>query len=153
MLILVLLLACCAPATSATDDRAPGEPAGRWATVLGRLDDVRERAYVRGDPALLGRVYVRGSPLRRADARLLRAYERRGLELDAVPLRLRDVELVSLTDRRVRLRVLDQLGAVRVRSPGGPWRALPTDQPTKRIITLQRTSDGWRVAAISRVAG
>ncbi|MDN5855660.1 MAG: hypothetical protein L0K86_23030, partial [Actinomycetia bacterium] len=77
----------------------------------------------------------------------------RGLELDAVPMHLRDVELVSRGDRRVRLRVVDQLGEVRVRRAGGPWRALPSDRPTERVITLQRGAGGWRIAGIRRVAG
>ncbi|UYM05447.1 hypothetical protein [Solicola gregarius] len=151
ILILVLALAGCAPAQSAPDD---ADDSARWQSVLRQLDAARERAFVRGDAGLLGRVYVPGSDVRRADARLIRAYERRGLELDAVPMRVRDVEVVSRAERRVLLRVLDRLGAVRVRAPaGGAWRPLPRDRPSEHVITLTNTRAGWRIAGIRRVAG
>ncbi|HLR83450.1 MAG TPA: hypothetical protein VK059_00795 [Nocardioidaceae bacterium] len=150
ILVLAVVLVGCVPARSAPE---PQPPESRWASVLQRLDDRRERAYVRGDPSLLDRVYVRGSAVRRADTRLLRAYVRRGLHVEAVPMRLRDIEVVSRRDRRVRLRVVDRLGVVRVRHAGGPWRALPADQPTEHVITLYRAGDDWRIARIARVAG
>ena len=150
ILVLAVVLVGCAPARSAPASQ-PTE--SRWASVLHRLDERREHAYVQADPSLFDQVYVRGSPVRGADVRLLRSYVRRGLELEAVPMHLRDVEVIAQSDRRVRLRVVDRLGVVRVRHADGPWRALPTDRPTKRIITLRRGVDGWRIAEIRRVAG
>ena len=151
ILLLVMALAGCAPAQSAPHD-APDS--ARWQPVLRRLDVARERAFVRGDAGLLGRVYVPGSAVRRADAALIRAYERRGLRLEGVPMRVREVEVVSRAERRVRLRVRDRLGAVRVRaSAGGTWRPLPRDRPSEHVITLTYVDGGWRIARIRRVAG
>lgn len=139
--------------TAATHARATPHPHGRWARILRRLDLRRGDAFVRGDPSILGRVYVRDSRVLRADARLLRAYRRRGLELDAVRLRLRSVEFVRRGDSQVDLRVVDRLARVRVRAGDGPWHELPRDRPTERVVTLRRVRDGWRIAGVRRVAG
>ena len=153
ILVLALLLAGCAPATGARERTSTDESHGRWVDVLQRLDERRERAYLRGDPALLDGVYVDGAAVRSRDARLIRAYARRGLVVDAVPMRLLDVEVASRAAGRVRLRVVDRLGPVRVRPAGGAWQAMPRDGPTERIITLQRLATGWRIARILRTAG
>lgn len=154
-------IAGCAPGVTeaaepgATPAVAAASPTGggRWARVLRDLDRRRERAFVRADPSMLGRVYLRRSQVLRADARLLRAYRRRGLELDSARLRLRSVTPEHRSGRRLTLRVVDRLARVRVRAGEGPWRTLPRDRPTERIVTLRRTGQGWRIAGVRRVAG
>ncbi|UPK73446.1 hypothetical protein MU582_13475 [Nocardioidaceae bacterium SCSIO 66511] len=150
ILLTLVLLVGCAPASS-EPAHAPDD--ARWASVLRTLDAARARAFVRGDPSLLDRVYAPGSAVRRADADLIEKYARRGLHLDAVPMRVRDVEVAARTDGRVRLRVVDRLGRVRVREDAGPWRTLPDDRPSEHLIALRRVDAGWRITAISRVAG
>lgn len=126
---------------------------GPWANVLDALDDRRQTAFERGDPGLLRRVYLPHTAVLAADRQTLRAYVRRGLEIDGVSLRLLSVRPVSRGPRRARLRVVDRLGPARVRAPGGQWRALPRDEPTERIIVLAWTPDGWRIASVHRLAG
>ena len=150
ILLILVLLAGCAPARS-EPAYAPDE--ARWASVLRTLDAARARAFVRSDPSLLDHVYAPGSAVRRADAGLIKTYARRGLHLDAVPMRVRVVGVADRTDRRVRLRVVDRLGRVRVRKDAGPWRTLPDDRPSEHLISLRRVDAGWRIIAISRVAG
>ncbi|MGH3357855.1 MAG: hypothetical protein ACRDO7_03565, partial [Nocardioidaceae bacterium] len=142
--------------TAATDGRGPRAsppPPGRWAAILHRLDRRRDRAFTRGAPSLLGRVYTPGSEVRRADARVIRAYRRRGLEVSAVRLRLDTVDVMRRAAQQATLRVVDTLEPVRVRTDGGAWRALPGDRPTERLITLHRLDAGWRIAGVRRVAG
>ncbi|KHL09052.1 hypothetical protein CLV56_0299 [Mumia flava] len=130
-----------------TADAAP------WPERLAELDAARGRAFVQADASLLDRVYVAGSTERRADARLLRRYRDRDLELDQVRLEVRSVVVERRGDRTTVLRVVDRLAPVRVRSPGGRWTTLPADAPTERRVALRRTARGWRIAAIERLAG
>jgi len=56
-------------------------------------------------------------------------------------------------DRRVvRLRVVDRLLQPVAHTAVGKL-ALPQDLPTRRLITLVASDDGWRVAAVRRLAG
>ena len=117
----------------------------RWAGVLGELDDVRAEAFATAEPALLDQVYVPGSTAGDADTALIRDYERRGAHVIGADLIVLSCQVAEVTDRRVRLDVIDRLGPARVVWADGTSRSLPRDLPTKRTVTLVRTADGWRI--------
>ena len=128
-------------------------PDGRWAQVLDDLDAARNAAYVNSEPARLEQVYTPGSPELAADRQVLAAYAARGLRVDRVSLQLLRVQVLQEKPDGVRLRVVDVLRPVRVRTDDGGWRDLPRDEPTVRTIALRLTQGGWRIARIRRVAG
>jgi hypothetical protein len=116
--------------------------------VLRRLDAARAVAWLRGDPALLGRVYATPSPALRRDQRALSGYLHRGLVVRGVHLRFARVQLLARRPRLVTLRLIDRLGAMTAVDEGGERMRLPRDQPTRHVLTLQRTVDRWRIAAV-----
>jgi hypothetical protein len=118
----------------------------RWVMTLGRLDAVRAEAFATGDPPLLDEVYVKGSRIQRVDAAAIRDYARRDARVVGAELHLLSCRRLSSTDGRVRLDVVDRLGAARVEWEDGTTRRLPRDLPTRRVVTLVRTSEGWRIA-------
>jgi hypothetical protein len=120
-------------------------PHVHWAGVLGGLDEARAAAFSAGDPALLDRVYARGTSGREVDAATIRAYARRGGHVAGADLTLLSWRLRDSSSRRARLVVIDQLAAARVVWADGSSRSLPRDLPTKHVITLVRTSAGWRI--------
>lgn len=128
-------------------------PSGSWAQTLTQLDDRRSQAFSRADVTLLRGVYAGASSLRDADAATVRAYARRGWQVEGVRFRLIDVEVIAERDRTVTLGVVDQLQPVRVRKAGHPWTILPRDQATQRRIVLTRSRAGWRISEVTRVAG
>ena len=143
------------PTTSAPPTSAPPTeqaPASRWERVLTRLDSARQAAYHAGDPALLLDVYLPGSAVLRRDRRMLMAYERRGVRLEGVRLEIQDVDVRRRDGRQVRLRVIDRLARPVAHTAAGDV-ALPQDLPTRRLITLVANDDGWRIAAVRRLAG
>jgi hypothetical protein len=118
----------------------------RWVVTLGRLDAVRAEAFATGDPRLLAEVYVNGSRAQRVDSAAIRDYARRDARVVGAELQILSCRLLSSTDRRVRLDVVDRLGAARVEWDDGTTRRLPRDLPTRRVVTLVRTTEGWRIA-------
>ncbi|MCW2751595.1 MAG: hypothetical protein JWR83_2705 [Aeromicrobium sp.] len=133
------------PALLALLSSLVSSPQLRWAGVLSGLDQARAAAFSAGDPALLDRVYARGSPGRDEDAATIRAYARRGGRITGAELTLLSWRLDDTSPRRVRLVVIDRLAAARVVWTDGTSRSLPRDLPTKHVITLVRTTDGWRI--------
>lgn len=117
----------------------------RWAGVLGELDDVRAEAFARGDTTLLDEVYAHSSTGRDADASMISAYASRGARVTGADLMLLSCRVTSSSADEVRLDVVDRLGASRIVWDDGTSRALPRDQPTRRVVTLVRTADGWRI--------
>lgn len=115
--------------------------------VLRSWDRRRGSAYSRGDVAGLRDLYVDGAGA--ADARMLRAYTRRGLRLEGMRMQILAVEVLTRRPDVWRLRVTDRLvGAVAI-GPSGDTR-LPRDQASTNVVTLVRSpSDGaWRVASV-----
>ncbi|WP_370619081.1 hypothetical protein [Mumia sp. Pv 4-285] len=124
-----------------------------WLDRLAVLDDSRSAAFVRADPSLLGDVYASGGRLLESDTAAIRRYAARGLEVEDVRFEVLRFHVVRESDRVAVLRVVDRLEPVRVRSAGGAWRALPSDGPTDRMITVVRTAAGWRISTVERLAG
>jgi hypothetical protein len=131
-------------------------PDDQWAVRLAGLDQVRERAFATGDPALLDDVYVAGSSARRSDARLIEAYRSRDGRVVGAELRVLSCRVVRADASRVRLEVVDRLAPATVRWGDGTTTDLPRDRPTRRSVTLVRSGDDdtapWRIAG-SRVLG
>lgn len=132
--------------------RGAAETVG-WMDELAVLDDARSAAFVRADVSLLDDVYVVGAVERAEDARTVRAYASRGLEVEQVRFDLLRFRVERRSGARVVLRVVEQLQPVRVRRPGGAWRLLPRDGPTERRLVLRATAAGWRIASVERLAG
>lgn len=120
----------------------------RWPAVLAGFDEVRSQAFEDGRTDLLGHVYPAGSTLLRRDENLLASYVRRGIDIERLRMRLIDAEVVSTTDRHVVMHVTDQLVEARIGLPDGTVRDLPRDRPTRRVIELSLTPQGWRISAV-----
>ncbi|MEO6473390.1 MAG: hypothetical protein ABIR57_15360, partial [Aeromicrobium sp.] len=125
-----------------------GPNADRWANVMMAFDVIRAQAFEKGRAELLTSVYPQGSSLLEDDRRLLETYTRRGLLVDDMRMQVLRVRLVGRSNSLIRLDVVDQLSAIRVRMPGGALRELPRDRPTRRIVELSLTEDGWRISAV-----
>jgi hypothetical protein len=133
------------PQVSAGAGGAPGAPAvSPEAAVLARWDVKRGRAYARGDVPALRALYVSGSAAAARDVAVLRSYLGRGLRVRGLTMQLLAVEVREHSPDRIRLRVTDRVVGARAVSAG--WsRPLPADQPTSRVVTLQRSDGGWRM--------
>ena len=117
--------------------------------MLRDWDRARARAYAAVDVARLRMLYAAGASAGLADARMLRSYTRRGLQVEGMRMQLLAVRVLAHAPRRWRLRVTDRLyGAVAVDAFGGRL-VLPRDQASTRVVTLVRRSGGrWQVAAV-----
>lgn len=120
-------------------------PEDLWATRLGELDEVRAEAFAAADPGLLDRVYLRQSQSRATDATTIADYHRRGGRVVGADLRILSCRVLRASASRARLDVVDQLGAARIVWDDGSATELPEDQPSRRVVTLVRTPEGWRV--------
>ena len=123
-------------------------PADHWAWTLAELDHDRATAFARVDPALLDRVYVRGSEARTADAATIADHRRRGARVVGAELRILSCRVLSSSGSRIRLDVVDRLARARVVWDDGSTTMLPHDEPSRRIVTLVRTAEGWRVDTV-----
>ena len=117
--------------------------------LLGGLDAVRTQAFVTGDEARLRDVYV-DERAARADADVLRSYRGRGLRLEGMVLVRESCRVTDRARGSITLDVVDRLGPTRVRTQDGHRHDLPRDQSTRRVVVLERTDDGWRVAGVRR---
>lgn len=121
-------------------------PDDQWATTLTDLDRVRAEAFAEADPSRLDDVYVARSRGRRTDAASITAYARRDGAVKHAELRILSCHVVRSSPDRVQLDVVDQLGDARVVWGDGTTTDLPRDRPSRRLVTVQRTPEGWRVA-------
>lgn len=128
----------------------PGEDE-RWARQLTALDLQRAQAFAHADPQRLEQVYA-SEQAAAADAATITGYRDRGGRVVGAVLVLDDVRVVRSTSERVELDVVDRLGPTRVVWDDGTSRALPSDRPTRRVVVLQLTDDGWRISG-SRTPG
>jgi hypothetical protein len=124
-------------------------PIDHWRSILTRLSRLRARAWRRGQPRLLQRLYVAEATALRSDRLMLRRYVRRGLTVRGVQLAFGQLRVASRAHRVVHLRVVDQLqAAVAIGRDGGRVH-LPSDRPTRHLITLARTPRGWRIQSVT----
>ena len=121
-------------------------PEDQWATRLSELDAVRAEAFATTDTGLLDRVYVRGSRVREADAVTIADYRKRGGRVIGADLRIISCKVLAVSSSRARLDVVDRLGPARIVWSDGSATDLPRDEPSRRVITLVHTAEGWRIA-------
>lgn len=121
-------------------------PDDQWATTLAELDRVRAEAFATAAPDRLGEVYVAGSAGEREDAAVIASYAQRGGRVAGAELRILSCRVVRSTADRAQLEVVDRLGLARVVWDDGSSTDLPRDRPSRRLVTVQRTADGWRIA-------
>lgn len=124
-------------------------PADEWATRLGELDEVRAEAFATADAGLLDGAYVRGSRALRVDAATIDDYRRRGGRVAGAEMRIISCRVLAASTSRARLEVVDRLGPARIVWTDGSSTRLPRDEPSRRVITLVRTPEGWRIAGAS----
>jgi hypothetical protein len=124
-------------------------PEDQWATRLGELDRVRAEAFATTDAGLLDRVYVRGSRARTVDATTIADYRERGGRVVGADLRIITCRVLATSSSRTRLDVVDRLGPARIVWTDGSATVLPRDEPSRRVVTLVRTTEGWRIAGVS----
>lgn len=127
----------------------PTGPA-QWNIVLSALDSIRSTAFVQANTGLLDKVYVAESELLHHDRAVLASYTARGLSIQQMTMHLHRVQVVDRSAKRARLRVVDQLRPMTVRSADGESLALPADRPSRRAITLRFTPAGWRISAVQQ---
>lgn len=128
--------------------QAPDACEGRLAT----LDRHRAAAFATADAARLDRVYVDDSPVRQRDAEMIEQYRARGGVVIGALQQVSTCTVMEQTTTTVRLDVVDRLGPAHVRWDDGTRTALPTDQPTRRVLVLSLTDAGWRISGSLRPA-
>jgi hypothetical protein len=115
--------------------------------VLRAWDARRARAWARGDPRSLRRLYTPDSVAGRRDRAMLRAWATRGLVVRDLRTQLLSVRELARTRSSWTLLVTDRLaGGVVVGA--GVRRALPRDEPSTRTVRLRRLGGVWRVASV-----
>jgi hypothetical protein len=124
-------------------------PADQWATRLGELDEVRAEAFAAADARLLDDAYVRRSRAMQVDAATIDDYRRRGGRVVGAEMRVISCRVLAASSSRARLEVVDRLGPARIVWSDGSATVLPHDEPSRRVITLVRTAEGWRIAGVS----
>jgi hypothetical protein len=124
-------------------------PDDRWATTLTELDRVRAEAFATGDASRLDDVYLPDSHARRADGATIDAYAGRGGRVVGAELQILSCRVVHSTPDSARLEVVDQLGPARVTWSDGTSIELPRDRPSRRVVLVERTEEGWRISGSS----
>lgn len=153
LVLLLVLLGCGGPGARVdlTAPAGPGEAVGsdRGAAALLRAwDGRRARAWARGDPAALARLYVPCSAAGRHDLAMLRAWSERGLTVRGMRMQLLAVRVRARAADRLVLDVTDRLARAVAIGPQG--RAdLPGDSASTRTIVLRRLAGEWRVARVT----
>ncbi|GEB13445.1 hypothetical protein [Pimelobacter simplex] len=125
----------------------------RALAVLHRWDRARARAWARGDPAALARLYAPRSRAGQRDVAMLRAWLRRGLRVEGLRMQVLDAALVVRDRRRLVLVVTDRLaGGLAVGradpSPRTGRRALPRDRPSARRLVFLRVAGRWLLSSV-----
>jgi hypothetical protein len=123
--------------------------------VLAQWDGQRAAAYAAGDVAELRALYAPGSVTGRQDAEVLRAYADRGLVVRGLRMQVLACRIAFSGARRIRLVVTDRLqSAIVVRGAARDPTAirLPSDQPSRRVVTFVRRAGRWLVAEVRTAA-
>lgn len=159
--LLVALLCALAGCARAPEPRVadtpaaspPVEPVGSAAVppsaadLLRTWDAARARAWARGDPRRLTRLYAPGSTAGARELAMLRAWTARGLRVRDLRTQLLSVREVARTSTTWALWVTDRLVGGVVTGPG-TRRPLPRDGPSTRTVLLRLVHGSWRVAAV-----
>lgn len=135
------------PTATTRPAQVDATPQRRALRVLREWDAARATALARGDRGGLVRLYPPGSGLARADVRLLRRYERRGLRLTTVRHQVVDVDVTVSRPRHVQLTVVDRLAVVGVADSIGQERRLAASQLSRHELRFERHGGGWRLSS------
>ena len=137
-----------APLVELVETTAAEAPAGPPPVeVLRAWDTERARAWARGSPRMLARLYTTGSVAGRRDLAMLRAWTDRGLRVRGLRTQLLTVRELAHTGSAWTLLVTDRLvGGVAVGR--GVRRALPRDEATTRTVRLRLVGGRWRVSEV-----
>lgn len=114
----------------------------RALVVLRDWDRARARAWGRGDPRALSRLYADGSVAGRRDVAMLRRWSARGLRVRGMSMQLLGVRLQARTPRRIVLVVTDRLVAAYAVG-GGRRYPLPRDNASTRRLEFRRVEGRW----------
>lgn len=116
--------------------------------VLREWDVRRARAWAREDLEAVRALYVRGSGAGKADVRLLRAYQERGLVVRRLVTQVFAVRVLRSDGSALQVRVFDRVAGGEVLDHGDvePLRSSP---PATRTITFRRDAGGWRLVEVS----
>ena len=150
LLALVTGLLCRLDGPAAAPAQVPEE-----LRVLSGWDRQRAAAYASGDVAALRALYVPGSGTGRQDAAVLRAYADRGLVVRGLRMQVLACDISYSGPGRIRLVVTDRVqGAVVVRGAARDPTAirLPSDRPSRRVVTFVRRAGRWLVAEVRPAA-
>ena len=123
--------------------------APEWDQVLASLDAARSQAFSSGDVDALASVYATGSPGLAADTALLQGLADRGQTAQGLRHEVRAVQVLESGSNRVRLRVVDTLGAYEILDAAGVLvsrGAARGERPF--VVELVRAADGWRLAEV-----
>lgn len=131
--------------------QASPAPDDQWAARLAALDSVRQRAFAEADPRLLDEVYSVGSDALDDDAATIRAYARRDGRVVGAELRILSCRVIAAGRDATSLEVVDVLSPSQVAWRDGTKTELPRDRPSQRIVTLERSTSGWRISAVRDV--
>lgn len=126
-----------------------GPADARWPAVLEGFDQIRSQAFEKDQPDTLGAVYPPNSELLAHDKELLASYRRRGIRIEQMRMRLIEARVISVTPEMITMTVIDRLAEARIRLPDGTRRELPRDQPTRRLVELSLTEQGWRISGVT----
>ncbi len=137
-----------APVLPVSADAAPRTDLASALEVLHAWDARRAEAWAASDGGALRALYVRGSRAGSADARLLGAYEARGVVVRRLVTQVFAVRLLRHDASTLRLRVFDRVaGGETVRD--GHTQALPSSLPATRVVTFRLVRGSWLVEGIS----
>jgi hypothetical protein len=120
------------------------------AAALHDWDQRRQHAWAADDAGALRRLYLPTSGARRADVRLLRAYDARGLVVRRIVTQVFALTVLRSDEGRLTIRVLDRVAGGEVYD-GTRARPLGVTRPVVRRVVLVHRSGGWRVAAVTAV--
>jgi len=148
------------PAVPPVPAAASRSAAAGWAAVLDGLDARRSEAFARADAGLLDAVYTPRAPARLVDAEAVRSLAAAGARATGVRHELRSARPAAGTGAgpgagdRATLVVTDRMSAYRVVGPGGRvLRAVPARGDRTFRVEVQRTTEGWRIAAVAPGTG
>ena len=121
-----------------------------WSAVLAALDQSRSAAFARADVDALDDVYAAGSPALTRDTGLLSQLSASGHTAKGVRLVATSVEVAESADRRIVLRVVDEMPPYELVDADNVSSTQPGRGSARWVLTLVRESSAWQVYDVRR---